>query len=282
MQLLPDGGAATWRQVSAPPSPTLASEFSVPSLGFAHVKGTRHEARPGAAVDAHGPIGDREFCFVDVERRQVLKTVQNPRLIRMTTSLVDDTLTITLPDGRSASGVSVGQGEHLTCSYWKRPVDLELTDGPHSQLASEWLGKPVRLARARRGDVIYGAGLSIVTTASIRELADRSGHHELLDETARFRATLVLDADEPFIEETWRGRDVTVNVPDVGALRVRIGDPIARCAILDLDPITGERGSNLLKTLAASRPRNEAGEPYFGVNAEVIETSVETSAAPDT
>jgi uncharacterized protein YcbX len=278
MQLLPDGGAATWRQVSAPPSPTPAQEFGVPSIGFAHVKGTRHEARRGAAVDAHGPIGDREFCFVDVERRQVLKTVQNPRLIRMTTSLVDDTLTITLPDGRSASGVPVGSGERLTCSYWKRPVDLELTDGPHSALASEWLGKPVRLARAYRGDVIYGAGLSIVTTASMRELAEQSGHHDLLDEAARFRATLVLDTDEPFIEETWRGRDVTVNVPDVGALRVRIGDPIARCAILDLDPITGERDSNLLKTLAASRPRNEAGEPYFGVNADVIETSAASDA----
>ena len=277
-QLLPDGGAATWRQVSGPPSPASAREFGVPSLGFAHVKGTRHEARPSAAVDVQGPVGDREFCFVDVERRQVLKTVQNPRLIRMTTSLVDDILTITLPDGRSVTGVPAGSGQRLTCNYWKRPVDLELTDGPHSALASEWLGKPVRLARARRGDVIYGAGLSIVTTASMRELADRSGHHELLDEAARFRATLVLDTDEPFIEETWRGRDVTVNVPTAAALRVRIGDPIARCAVLDLDPITGERGSNLLKTLAASRPRNEAGEPYFGVNAEIIETS----AAPDT
>ena len=277
-QLLPDGGAATWRQVAPPPSPAPAREFGVPSIGFAHIKGTRHEARPGAIVDAQGPVGDRPFCFVDVERAQVLKTVQNPRLIRMTTSLVDDTLTVTLPDGRSASGVPAGSGERLTCSYWKRPVDLELTDGPHSALASEWLGKSVRLARAHRGDVIYGAGLSIVTTASMRELADPSGHHELLDEAARFRATLVLDTDEPFIEETWRGRDVMLNVPDVGALRVRIGEPIARCAILDLDPITGERGSNLLKTLVASRPRNEAGEPYFGVNAEVIETS----AAPDT
>ena len=277
-QLLPDGGAATWRQVAPPPSPAPAREFGVPSIGFAHIKGTRHEARPGAIVDAQGPVGDRPFCFVDVERAQVLKTVQNPRLIRMTTSLVDDTLTVTLPDGRSASGVPAGSGERLTCSYWKRPVDLELTDGPHSALASEWLGKSVRLARAHRGDVIYGAGLSIVTTASMRELADQSGHHELQDEAARFRATLVLDTDEPFIEETWRGRDVMLNVPDVGALRVRIGEPIARCAILDLDPITGERGSNLLKTLVASRPRNEAGEPYFGVNAEVIETS----AAPDT
>ena len=277
-QLLPDGGAATWRQVAPPPSPAPAREFGVPSIGFAHIKGTRHEARPGAIVDAQGPVGDRPFCFVDVERAQVLKTVQNPRLIRMTTSLVDDTLTVTLPDGRSASGVPAGSGERLTCSYWKRPVDLELTDGPHSALASEWRGKSVRLARAHRGDVIYGAGLSIVTTASMRELADQSGHHELLDEAARFRATLVLDTDEPFIEETWRGRDVMLNVPDVGALRVRIGEPIARCAILDLDPITGERGSNLLKTLVASRPRNEAGEPYFGVNADVIETSAASDA----
>lgn len=273
MQLLPDGGAATWRQVSAPPSPTPARELSVPSLGFAHVKGTRHEARPGAAVDAHGPIGDREFCFVDVERRQVLKTVQNPRLIRMTTSLVDDTLTITLPDGRSASGVSVGQGERLTCSYWKRPVDLELTDGPHSLLASEWLGKPVRLARAPRGGVVYGDALSIITTASLRELADRSGHRTLLDEAARFRATVVLDTDEPFIEDTWQGEEVTVSWAQSADLRIRIGEPIPRCAVIDLDPVSGDRGSHLLKTLAATRPRNVGGEPLFGVYAEVIESA---------
>ena len=178
-----------------------------------------------------------------------------------------------LPDGRSARGVPLGAGERLTGDYWTRPVELELMHGPHSALASAWLGKPVRLARVPRGAVVFGAPLSMVTTASLRELADRSGHGALLSEAARFRATIVLDTDEPFIEETWQGREMTVSGTRLDGLRVRIGQPIPRCAVIDLDPVSGARGSRLLKTLAALRPCNAAGEPYFGVYAEVIDAA---------
>ncbi|WP_210603697.1 MOSC domain-containing protein [Brevibacterium oceani] len=287
-QLLPDGGAATWRHVAGPPSPTSARSFEAHTIGFAHIKGTRHELRPGAVVDAGGPIGDREFCLVDVERRTVLKTVQNPKLIQIATSLVrggdgddgsergsglardGDELTMVLPDGCSVSGIPSGSGERLTCDYWKRPVELELTEGPHSDLASEWLGTPVRLARAPRGAVVYGSPISIVTTASLRDLSRRMaqshpGSPDLAAEAARFRATVVIDTDEPYVEETWEG--VTVNLGD---LRVRIGTPIPRCAVMDLDPLTGERNAPVLKTLAGYRPRNHAGEPLFGVYADVL------------
>ena len=292
-QLLPDGGAATWRQVAPPPSPAPAREFGVPSIGFAHIKGTRHEARPGAIVDAQGPVGDRPFCFVDVERQQVLKTVQNPRLIQIAASLSKGhgeggevgeeagRLTMTLPDGRSASGVPHGVGERLTCDYWKRPVDLELTDGPHAQLASEWLDRPVRLAQVPRGAVVYGAPLSLVTTASLRDLGARMAETrraatDLVREAARFRATVVIDTDEPYAEEAWAGR-----VLRLGEVRVRIGPPIPRCAVMDLDPITGERNAPVLKTLAGFRPTNSAGEPVFGVYAEVIDTPANRTDAGD-
>lgn len=292
-QLLPDGGAETWREVTAPPSPAPAREFGVVAFEFAHIKGTRHEARPGAVVDAHGPIGDREFCFVDVDHRQVLKTVQNPRLIQITTSLSRGNsevgvigeeagrLTMTLPDGRSASGIPHGSGERLTCDYWKRPVDLELTDGPHAHLASEWLGRPVRLAKVPRGAVVYGAPLSIVTTASLRDLGKRMAETrhtpaDLARETARFRATVVIDTDDPYAEETWAGRVIRL-----GDVRVRIGSPIPRCAVMDLDPITGEHNAPVLKTLAGYRPTNSAGEPVLGVYAEVVDTSANPSDAGD-
>ena len=292
-QLLPDGGAATWRQVAAPPSPAPAREFGEVAVGFAHIKGTRHEARPGAIVDAHGPIGDREFCFVDVERRQVLKTVQNPRLIQIATKLSrvngegveggDEAgwLTMTLPDGRSASGIPRGSGERLTCDYWKRPVDLELTNGPHAQLASDWLGRSVRLARVPRGAVVYGAPLSIVTTASLRDLDARIAETretttDLVRETARFRATVVIDTDEPYAEEAWAGRVVRL-----GGVQVRIGSPIPRCAVMDLDPVTGERNAPVLKTLAGYRTTNPAGEPVFGVYAEVVDPPETPPELPD-
>lgn len=240
------------------------------------------------AIDSWGPVGDREFCFVDVDRRRVLKTVQNPRLIQIATSLVrgggegvgDDVesavggalgeLTMTLPDGRSVRGVPRRSGERLTCDYWKRRVDLELTEGPHADLASEWLGTSVRLARSPRGAVVYGSPLSIVTTASLRDLnrrvADsRQDSLDLVAQAARFRATFVVDTDEPFVEDTWKGQTV-----HLGDLSVRIGTAIPRCAVMDLDPLTGERNAPVLKTLAGYRPRNDSGEPLFGVYADVV------------
>lgn len=239
--------------------------LDIVSVGFTPVKGTRHVRRPQARFDAEGPIGDRRYCLVDVERRQVLKTVQNPSLIGITAELHGEQLELTLPDGRSACAEPEPDDEVLTCEYWKRRTDLSLTGGPHSALLSSWLGRPVRLARAPRGDVVYGAPVTIVATASLDDLADRAARPWLIDEAARFRATFVIDTDVAFAEETWQGREISL-----GEIRVRIGAPIPRCAVMDLDPVTGERNARVLRTLAGCRPTNAAGEPVFGVYAEIV------------
>lgn len=282
-----------------------ADTVSVRSVGYTPIKGTRHMVHSAPEFDEFGPVGDRRFCLIDVDRRQVLKTVQNPRLLSVIARLNGAELETTLPDGRSARAVPEPTGETLTCDYWKRQVDLTLADGPHAALLSSWLGRPVRVAWAARGDVVFGAPISIVATASLRELAGRVDRPGLVDEAARFRATVVIDTDEPFVEETWQGREMTLSAAhlggsgiagarvggsvggataggsqrggaavggsQLGGLRVRIGEPIPRCAVMDLDPITGERNGRLLTTLAAYRPRNESGEPLFGVYAEVVD-----------
>ena len=144
----------------------MSDRLRVRALGFAPVKGTQHMIREDAVLDEHGPVGDRAYCLVDVERRTVLKTVRNPHL---------------------------------------------------------------------------------------------------LDEAARFRTTCLIETDVPYIEETWAGRTMAL-----GDRWVRIGAPIPRCAVMDLDPVTGERNARLLKALAGYRPKNEAGEPVFGVYARIV------------
>lgn len=243
----------------------MSDRLNVRALGFAPVKGTQHLIREDAVLDDHGPVGDRAYCLVDVERRTVLKTVQNPRLLAVRASLTGEVLELVLPDGRAVSAVPEDTGETVTCDYWKRSVDLALTDGPHAELLSQWLGRRVRLARAPRGGVVYGEPVSIVATASVAELADRVGRPGLLEEAARFRATCLIETDDPYIEETWAGRTMAL-----GDRWVRIGAPIPRCAVMDLDPVTGERNARLLKALAGYRPKNEAGEPVFGVYAQVV------------
>jgi uncharacterized protein YcbX len=241
--------------------------------GLSPIKGTRHLGLPSVAVDAQGAVGDRTYCLVDVAAARVLRTVQHPALLTVTARVeANGDLSLTLPDGRTACAPPVPSGETLTCDYWGRPTPVELVAGPHAELFSDLLGKPVAVARAPRRGVIYGAGISIVTRASLDDLAERAG---VGIDPARFRSTLVLDTgDEPYAEEDWAGRDLAI-----GDVTLRIGWPVPRCAVVDIDPATGERGSRLLRTLAGYRPLNRIGEPCFGVYAEVRTPGVVVSAS---
>ncbi|MEO7017054.1 MAG: hypothetical protein ABI130_04815 [Leifsonia sp.] len=246
----------------------VTNTLNIRSVGFALIKGTRHLLQAEPEFDDIGPIGDRRYCLVDVERRRVLKTVQNPTLVAVVAREHGDLLEIVIPGGETVSAVPETSAETLTCNYWGRHVELALVGGPHAALLSSWLGRPVRLALAPRGAVVYGAPVSIVTTASLAELGDRCGRADLVTESSRFRSTFVAETDTPYVEESWRGREL-----NVGGIRVRIGAPIPRCAVIDLDPVTGRRNGRMLKTLASYRRTNDAGEPFFGVYAHVVRTA---------
>lgn len=248
------------------PEPLHVPELAVADFGFAVIKGTRHRSRPEAQLDAAGPVGDRRYCLVDLKSGKVLKTVQNPSLVTVDVHEEETGLVVELPTGVSVSAAPVPSGRVAMADYWGRKVPLEIMDGPHGSLLSEWLGKDVQLARAPQGGVVYADPVSIATTGSIRDLGRMADHPDLFTEAARFRATFIIDEDEPFVEERWLGREFTVR-----GCRLRITAPIGRCAVLDINPWTGERGSHLLKTLAEYRPRNGVGEPLFGVCAEVLD-----------
>jgi uncharacterized protein len=243
----------------------MARKVRVTSAGFAPVKGMRHLAQERVALDEQGVVGDRDFCLVDAERPSVLRTVQNPTLLAVVARTDGDTLSLTLPTGESVAAPAEPSGETLDAEYWGRPVELSLLAGPHAAFMSAHLGRDVRLAAAPRGGVVFGSGVTIVGTASLQDLAERTGRPGLVDEVARFRPTLVVETDEPYVEDTWLGEEV-----EVGEARLRVGGPIPRCAVVDHHPVTGEKDARLLEALVSSRPRNSAGEPVFGVYAECV------------
>jgi len=238
----------------------MPADLLVRAAGFSPVKGTRHLAFDVLRLDDRGPVGDREWCLVDVGARRVLRTVQHPSLMAVVAGTSGAALELTLPSGESVAGEPVPSGQMVTCDYWGRQVELELTDGPHAELVSDHLGQDVRLARAPRGGVVFDAPISIVGTASLGELEAAA---------ARFRATLVVETDEPWVEDTWLGREVRV-----GDAHLRIGGTISRCAVIDHHPETGIKDHRLLKALVEQRPVNRAGEPMFGVYAEVVRAGV--------
>ena len=188
-----------------------------------------------------GPVGDRAWCLVDVAARRVLRTVQHPSLIAVVARTEGDVLELTLPTGESARAEPEPSGETITCDYWGREVELALTTGPHAELVSHHLGTDVRLARAPRGGVVFAGPVTVVGTASLRHLAEQAGHEV---DPARFRATLVVETDEPYVEDTWLGSEV-----DAGDARLRVGIPVPRCAVIDHHPGTGVKDTRLLKAL---------------------------------
>ena len=233
----------------------------VERIGFTPLKGARHVAHPDVTLDAHGPVGDRRWCLVDPARDRVLRTVENPTLLRTVAWADGGTLTVTLPSGQ-VTGVPEPTGDLRTVDYWGRDAKVELLDGPWSAAFSEHLGYEVRLARpSRAGEVVYGGSVTLVTTSSMALLSERVGRPV---GSERFRATYLLHVEglEPHGEDGWVGREVTL-----GEAAVRVRGVVPRCAVVDLDPETGVRDVPVLRTLAGYRRSD--GEVRFGVDAEI-------------
>lgn len=240
----------------------------VARIGFTPLKGGRHVEHPSVDLAPHGPVGDRVLCLVDPARDRVLRTVENPMLVRVATSLDGARLTLTLDDER-VSGVPVPTGDVRKVDYWGRLAEVELLAGPWARLLSDHVGYDVALARpAHAADVVYGGAVSLVTTSSLQWLSARVGAPV---DSARFRPTFVVDtgAAAPHVEDLWVGRELSI-----GPAVVRVRGAVPRCAVVDLDPVSGLRDLSVLHALASygrgegALPR--AHEPIFGVDADVV------------
>ncbi|NUS52030.1 MAG: MOSC domain-containing protein [Nocardioidaceae bacterium] len=227
-------------------------------IGLTALKGARHVDRATVDLGPDGPVGDRVFCLVDPGRARVLRTVENPTLVRTSAAWDAGVLTVTFP-GRTVEGTPAPTGEIRKVDYWGRVVALELLDGPWAEAYSAHLGYDVRLARSAPGDVVYGGSVSLVTTGSLAELSARLGRPV---DDAQFRATFTVHTETPYQEDGWAGRRLRL-----GEAEVQVRGPLPRCNVVDLDPDTGGRRSQALRTLADYRRHHN--EVLFGVDAVV-------------
>jgi uncharacterized protein len=101
------------------------------------------------------------------------------------------------------------------------------------------LGRALKLDRG----AFDSAPLSLVTTASLGDYDAR-----------RFRPNLLIASDRG--EQEWVGSELRV-----GGLRLRVDERDVRCAVVNVDPDTGERDPRVLKAVA----------PCFGVYATVVD-----------
>jgi uncharacterized protein len=182
-------------------------------------------------VSWHGFLGDRRWAFV----RDGMAKSDFPWLTLrerfdlncFMPSFVDPTQ----PD-KSATIVHTPDG-----------AEFDVTD---PALAALLWPQGARIIRQQRG-VFDTFPLSLISAQSIAALGGRLGR--TLD-VARFRPNILIDTGDniPFAEDEWVGR-----VLSLGGLRMRIDKRDGRCAVITVDPVTGERDAKVLRVVALER-----------------------------
>lgn len=193
------------------------------------VKSMAGEMVLGVEIGWHGMAGDRRWGFVreDVVRSGFpwLTIRQRPEMVHYRPRLVDPER----PD-RSAVTVRTPSGR-----------DLDIAD---PQLAEE-LGAS-HVMKQDRG-VFDAAPVSLLTAQSVESLSAHVG--KSLD-VRRFRPTLVVEAigGGPFPEDAWVGA-----VLRIGPATMRVDRRDARCAVVNVDPESGQADPAALRAVAQRR-----------------------------
>lgn len=134
-------------------------------------------------------------------------------------------------------------------------VSYDVTD---PALAAELHPAGARVVRQDRG-VFDAFPLSLLSVQSVERLEASVGQD--LD-LRRFRPNIVLSARDgsPFLEDALVGAVVRI-----GGMRMRIDKRDGRCVVITIDPETGSRSPDVLRTVVSER------EGCFGVYGSVVE-----------
>lgn len=239
---------------------------TVARLSVAPVKSTALHHPEEVRVEVFGVPENRRFYFVNVAGRLLGGARHGPLVsIRADYDPARERLSLRFPGGREVRGpVHLAAGEPRVTVFWGRLVEGHDVEGPFSDAVSEFVGEPVRLVRVHRpGDANDSHAVSIVSSASVRELARRAGRTEPLD-PRRFRMLVEVEGTAPHEEDRWVGRDVRV-----GEAVVRVVRQDPRCVVTTQDPETGIPDFPTLKAIRAYRGEGDDGVP-FGVYADVV------------
>jgi uncharacterized protein YcbX len=245
----------------------VTARATVAKLSIAPVKSTSLHHPDEIRLERWGVPGNREFLFVNDRGRLFSGSRFGPLVaVRARYDADADRLTLALPDGSVADGPVRLSDEPISVDVWGREVPAREVVGPWAGAVSRFAGQPVRLLKPDRpGDGNDGSAASIVSTASIEELTQRSGRPEARD-GRRFRMLVEVAGVEPHEEDTWVGREVAL-----GGAVVRVTRPNPRCVVTTQSPDTGVKDLDTLREIRGYRGTIPDGGIPFGVYADVVE-----------
>lgn len=196
------------------------------------VKSMGGEELTSARVGGRGLEGDRWYAVEDADGR--FASGKNSRRFRRR----DAVFSYRAETG--PSGVTVHRGDQ--CWDAGSPdLDRHLSDA---------MGAEVRLT-PEAGVMHHDEGpVSLVGTATLRWCAERWG---IDADPRRLRVNVVVETDQPFLEEEWVGRSVAI-----GGTVLEVVEPIPRCRMIDIAQDGVRPDGKWLHHLAAERDLNLA------------------------
>ncbi|QOI96252.1 MAG: MOSC domain-containing protein [Flammeovirgaceae bacterium] len=232
-----------------------------------------------AKVMEKGLEHDRRFMLVDADNRFITQR-EHPHLALFNTEMVDNQLRITHRLSKQFVNLEIAPEPKATFSatIWNDTVSVSEVDSHLSEWFSDHLKFPCRLVyfpenNKRPVDSTYainneqvsladGYPFLIIGQASLDDLNTRLAEAVGIN---RFRPNFVFIGGQPYEEDEWKNFSI-------GYVRFTGVKNCARCVLTTVDPATGLKGAEPLRTLSAYRRKN--GKVYFGQNVVAISSGI--------
>lgn len=224
--------------------------MKIARLGMTHAKCTRFLDVQKVQLAHFGVVGDREFVLVN-ERRELANPVQHAPFLSLQVAYdrAANLLELRYPDGnRVQEPVQFADYVEEYDYLGMRQIVLRKVLGEWGRRLSDYSGLNMQLYRVEdQGAGIDVLPVTLVTTGSLRLLGEKLG---CKIDHRRFRANLVIEHDEPHIEDSWENA-----VLQVGSALLRVRSPVPRCLITQLDPESGEDNQRIVRALLTYREK---------------------------
>ncbi|CAG5005877.1 putative protein YcbX [Dyadobacter sp. CECT 9275] len=238
--------------------------YPVKSLGGIRLK--------EAKVEERGLQFDRRWMIVD-ENGMFLTQRAQPRMALLDVSLEQHGLKITdrlYESGFVTIPYETVSGPEIKVTVWDDEVSAEVVSEEASNWLSRYLQLPVKLVKMpeacdRKADPKYAPNNEHVSFAdgfpflliSQESLDDLNTRLQVPVTMLRFRPNFVVAGATAYLEDE-------LNKISISGIEFSLVKPCSRCVLTTIDPVTADKGSEPLKTLASYRRLNN--KVLFGQN----------------
>ena len=241
------------------------------------IKSLQGISLPSAKLLERGIEFDRRWMLVDENDLFVTQRTLSA-LALYSVGLLNDSLQVTSPNGDIIYIPFKPTGSKHLVSVWDDKVEAIEVSTQISNWFSSQLNKKVKLVympdnSTRLIDSNYASNnesvsfadaypLLIVNTASFENLNLKLKNKITID---RFRANIVVEGSTPFEEDEW-------HQAAMGSSKVEIVKKCARCVMVNIDPATATKETEVLSILSEYRKKDN--KVFFGVNALVLKIGI--------